>query len=53
MNTSNAAGLSEVVARSSGSLAGSSGSYLARVGAEHSIERLRAEIVAIERTFPS
>ena len=26
---------------------------LARVGARHAIERLRAEIVAIERTFPS
>ena len=25
---------------------------LARVGAEHAVERLRAEIVAIERTFP-
>ena len=25
---------------------------LARVGAGHAIERLRAEIVAIERTFP-
>jgi hypothetical protein len=25
---------------------------LARVGAEHALKRLRAEIVAIERTFP-